>query len=57
MDFGAVVSPLRCHANFKYLSIFVYVFFLEGGLVERESIAFIRYSKGVDSQTTKNHCH
>ena len=26
MDFGAIASPLRCHANFKYLSIFVYVF-------------------------------
>ena len=31
MDFGAFVSPLRCHANFKYLSVFVYVFFLVGG--------------------------
>ena len=30
MDFGAIASPLRCHANFKYLSIFVYVFFFGG---------------------------
>lgn len=37
MNFGAFVCPLRWHANFKYLSVFVYVFFLRG--VERESIA------------------
>lgn len=31
MDFRAFVSPLRCHVNFKYLSVFIYVFFFGGG--------------------------
>lgn len=47
MDFGAIASPLRCHANFKYLSIFVYVFFFGGeGACGKRIHSFYQMLKG-----------